>query len=111
MLQSEILMRFPCVLYGKTVGLSSINYPRQELFSKQSKLMEFIPSNHVRLVIGCNFILCIQSFTIDKHCACSASTSSNRSSNERPVGGTLLVWEDHQDSNSGESAPLVLYEY
>ena len=73
--------------------------------------MEFIPSNHVKLVFGCNFILCIESFTIDKLCACSASTSSNRSSNERPVGGTLLVWKDHQDSKSGESAPLVLSEH
>ena len=59
MLKSEILKRFTCVLYGKTAGLGSVNYLRQELFSKQSKLMEFIPPNDIRLVIGCDFILCI----------------------------------------------------
>ena len=74
MLQSEILKKFPGVLYGKTTGLGSVNYLRQELFSKQSKLMEFIPPNHVRLVIGCDFILCIDfvlgSFT-PEHVKCT----------------------------------------
>ena len=33
--------------------------PETGIIFKKPKLMEFIPPNHVRLVIGCDLILCI----------------------------------------------------
>ena len=47
----EKLERYTCVLYDKSSTFTNVNELRQEMFSRQSKMMENIPPTQVNLFL------------------------------------------------------------
>ncbi len=48
---------FICVLYDKTTSITSVNDLRQDLFSKQEKLINSLPPTQVSLAVHALFLL------------------------------------------------------
>ena len=53
----KLIERFICVLYDKTTSITSVNDLRQDLFSKQEKLINSIPPTQVSLAVHVLFLL------------------------------------------------------
>ncbi len=53
----KLIERFKWVLYDKTTSITSVNDLRQDLFSKQEKLINSLPPTQVSLAVHALFLL------------------------------------------------------